>query len=84
MSKELSDFLNGLEIAAALACIDYVIKNLHNANLDFGAFDGLTKRVILTVLGKIQTALLDATKGERLATLFKSEEPQEELKMGWN
>ncbi len=87
MDPKLSEFLNGLQIAVALAACDFASANLHRAGLDFGFADALTKRIILTVLGKIQAALIKAANDKKIAIgqvkLTFQDEP-EELKTGWN
>lgn len=58
LSPEFARFLTGVQTAAILGAVEFAISHLHSSDLDFGLFDGITKRVILTLLGKIQAALI--------------------------
>jgi len=57
LSPEFQKFLAGIQTAAILGAVEYAIGHLHTAGIDLGFADGLAKRVILTLLGKIQAAL---------------------------
>lgn len=61
MDPKLDNFLHRLEITIILSGIDFLINNLHTAGLDLGFGDAIIKRTILTVLGKLQAALIKAS-----------------------
>ncbi len=61
MDEKLDHFLHGLEISLALSAIDYILRNLNSAGLDFGFGDAFVRKTIFVVLGKIQAALIKAS-----------------------